>query len=151
MLSACCRRSRQDAARDIHYHAGKTTAALVVIGYGFGLSNDRLRRILGLPHPGTVRLVDRIVVNGLVDRRAISLYLSKRGMAVRQPLLEVRLAVIRSSLTQLTDAEQETFGPLLHKMLSSMGMTDMERRTLCRLCDDRVCSDCPIPAEKLSK
>jgi MarR family transcriptional regulator, negative regulator of the multidrug operon emrRAB len=141
------------AARDILAHAGETPAALVVIGYGTGPSNDQLRRILGLSHPGTVRLVDRLVADGLVerrqarDKRAIALYLSKRGKALREELLKERLASIRQLLTPLTNAEQETFAALLHKMLSSMETTDMERRTLCRLCDNRVCTNCPIPAD----
>ena len=144
----------EDTAREILSHAGETPAALVVIGYDMGPSNDQLRRILGLSHPGTVRLVDRLVADGLVerregrDRRAVALYLSKRGKSLREELLRERLAAIRSLLAPLTDAEQETFAALLHKMLASMETTDWERRTLCRLCDDRVCSNCPIPADK---
>ena len=142
-----------DAARDILRHGGETPAALVVIGYGSGPSNDQLRRILGLSHPGTVRLVDRLVADGLVerregrDRRAIALYLSERGMALREELLKGRLAAIRPLLTPLTGVEQETLAALLCKMLSSMATTETERRTLCRLCDGRVCINCPIPAD----
>jgi DNA-binding MarR family transcriptional regulator len=144
----------EETAREILSHAGETPAALVVIGYGMGPSNDQLRRILGLSHPGTVRLVDRLVADGLVerrdgrDRRVIALYLSERGMALREDLLKSRLAVIRPLVAALSDAEQETFAALLHKMLSSMETTDWERRTLCRLCDNRVCTDCPIPADR---
>jgi MarR family transcriptional regulator, negative regulator of the multidrug operon emrRAB len=144
-------------ARDILSHSGETPAALVVIGYGFGPSNDLLRRILGLSHPGTVRLVDRLVADGLVerregrDKRAIALYLTESGQELREELLKGRLAAIRPLLASLTDAETETFAALLHKMLSAMNPTDMERCTLCRLCDDRVCSDCPIPAAKPQK
>lgn len=139
-------------ARDVLGRAGETPAALVVIGHGSGPSNDQLRRILGLSHPGTVRLVDRLVADGLVerregrDRRAIALYLSDRGTALREDLLQGRLAAIRPLLTPLTDGEQETLAALLHEVLSSMETTQAERRTLCRLCDDRVCTDCPIPA-----
>ena len=142
----------EETARDILNHAGETPAALVVIGYGCGPSNDQLRRILGLSHPGTVRLVDRLVADGLVerregrDRRAIALHLSGRGMALREELLKGRLAAIRPLLTPLTGVEQETLEALLHKMLSSMETTATERRTLCRLCDNRICTDCPIPA-----
>lgn len=144
----------EDTARRILRHAGETPAALVVIGYGMGPSNDQLRRILGLSHPGTVRLVDRLVADGLVerregrDRRAIALHLSDRGAALREDLLAGRLAAIRPLLTPLTAPEQESLAALLHKLLSSMETTDWDRRTLCRLCDDRVCTDCPIPAEK---
>lgn len=144
----------ESAARDILNRAGETPAALVVIGYGTGPSNDKLRHILGLSHPGAVRLVDRLVADGLVerregeDRRAIALYLTKRGKALRDKLLKGRLAAIRPLVAAFTDPEKETFAALLHKLLSSMDTTDMERRNLCRLCDDRVCSNCPIPADK---
>jgi len=144
----------ENVARDILSRAGETPAALVVIGYGFGPSNDQLRRVLGLSHPGSVRLVDRLVADGLVerregrDRRTIALYLTERGAALREELLQGRLAAIRPLLAPLTGPEQEAFAALLHKILSSMETTDMERRTLCRLCDDRVCSNCPIPADK---
>lgn len=142
----------ESTAREILSHVGETPAAVVVIGYGLGPSNDELRRILGLSHPGTVRLVDRLVADGLVerregrDKRVNALYLSKRGSAFRQKLLKGRLAAIRPLLAPLTGHEQETLAALLHKVLSSMETTDLERCTLCRLCDDSVCSDCPIPA-----
>ncbi|GAC1506050.1 MAG: MarR family transcriptional regulator [Steroidobacteraceae bacterium] len=141
----------EEAARDILSHAGETPAAVVVIGYGLGPSNDQLRRILGLSHPGSVRLVDRLVADGLLerrqgrDKRAIALHLTKRGETLREDLLKGRLAAIRPLLVPLTGTEQEALASLLHKMLSSMETTDLERCNLCRLCDDRVCSDCPIP------
>jgi len=147
----------ESTARDVLNHAGEAPGAIVVIGYGLGPSNDQLRRILGLSHPGAVRLVDRLVADGLVerregtDKRAIALHLTKRGKRLREKLLTGRLAAIRPFLTPLTDAEQEALGALLHKILASMETTDLERCTLCRLCDDRVCSDCPIPAEFRSK
>lgn len=143
----------EETARDILKHSGETPAALVVVGYGFGPSNDQLRRILGLSHPGTVRLIDRLVADGLIerrqgqDKRAIALYLTKPGKALRKKLLKGRLAAIRPFLDPLSEEDQETFAELLHKMLSSMNPTDSERCTLCRLCDDSVCTDCPIPAD----
>lgn len=142
------------AARGVLAHAGETPAALVVIGYGTGPSNDKLRRILGLSHPGAVRLVDRLVADGLVerregaDKRAVALYLTRRGKARREDLLKGRLAAIRPLLAPLTAQEQEALANLIEKMLVSMGSTDLQRCTLCRLCDDRVCTDCPIPADK---
>lgn len=141
-------------AREVLSRAGETPAALVVIGYDLGPSNEELRRILRLSHPGSVRLVDRLIADGLVerregrDRRAVSLHLTDRGRAVREELLQGRLVVVRSLLTPLTEAEQETLDGLLHKLLSSMDTTNLERCTLCRMCDDRVCIDCPIPADK---
>jgi DNA-binding MarR family transcriptional regulator len=142
-----------EAARQTLNHAGETPAALVVIGYGLGPSNDQLRRILGLSHPGCVRLVDRLVADGLVerreghDRRAIALHLTPEGHALREALLKERLAMIRPVLEPLTSDEEQTLAALLHKLLAALPATDLERCTLCRLCDNGVCTDCPIPAE----
>jgi MarR family transcriptional regulator, negative regulator of the multidrug operon emrRAB len=143
----------EEAARAILNHAGETPAALVVIGYGLGPSNEQLRRILHLSHPGCVRLVDRLVSDGLVerregrDKRAIALHLTERGMDLRAQLLRERLAVIRPFLLPLTEQEQAAFTGLLEKILSAYGTTDMERCTICRLCDDGACINCPIPAD----
>ena len=142
-----------ETARKTLNHAGETPAALVVIGYGLGPSNDMLRRILGLSHPGTVRLVDRLVADGLVerkkgpDKRTIALFLTKDGQARREELLAKRLAAMTPFLSTLDKAEQKTFDRLLHKVLAGLETTDMERCTLCRLCDNRVCQNCPIPAD----
>lgn len=140
------------AAREILNHAGETPAALVVIGYGMGPSNDRLRQVLGLSHPGTVRLTDRLVADGLVerrsgqDRRAVALFLTERGMAMREELLQGRLAAIRPLLEPLSDDERETLAGLLAKVLQAMAPDDGARCNLCRLCDNRACMACPIPA-----
>ena len=145
--------SIEEAARDVLNHAGETPAALVVIGYDLGPSNDQLRRVLGLSHSGTVRLVDRLVGDGLVERRqgsdarSVALYVTKEGRTLREDILKSRLDAIRPLLDPLTRTERHTLGALLHKMLAMKNTTDMQRRTLCRLCDDRVCSNCPIPAE----
>jgi MarR family transcriptional regulator, negative regulator of the multidrug operon emrRAB len=139
-------------ARSILKHAGETPAALVVIGYGLGPSNNQLRSILGLSHPGSVRLVDRLVADGLVerrsatDKRAVALFLTDQGAELREQLLVGRLASIRPFIDVLDAAEQDLLADLLYKMLSRLDPDDAERCTLCRLCDNRVCTNCPIPA-----
>jgi DNA-binding MarR family transcriptional regulator len=141
-------------ARETLDRAGETPAAVVVIGYGPGLSNDKLRRILGLSHPGAVRLVDRLVDDALVERRPgrtkrdVALHLTPRGERARLKLLKGRLAAVRSLIEPLTPGEQETLAALIHKALAAIGTCEMERYTLCRLCDDRVCLDCPLPTRK---
>lgn len=143
----------EETARIVLNHAGETPAALVVIGYGLGPSNDQLRRILRLSHPGSVRLVDRLVADGLVerregrDKREVALHLTRRGSKLREQLLKGRLTAVRPFLTSLTEQEHGVLIALLTKMLTALGTTDLERCTICRLCDDRVCVDCPIPAD----
>ena len=142
-----------NTAQEILKHSGETPAALVVIGYELGPTNDQLRNVLGLSHSGTVRLVDRLVKDGLVvrregsNKREIALYPTKRGKMLREEILKERLSAIRPLLEILSPDERETLDRLLHKMLSSLETTDLERRTLCRLCDNRVCKNCPIPAD----
>ncbi|MEM8800168.1 MAG: MarR family transcriptional regulator [Pseudomonadota bacterium] len=124
-----------------------------MIGYGLGPTNDALRRILGRSHPGTVRLVDRLVADGLVerrpgaDKRSIALFLTDKGHANRVALLEGRLAAIRPLLDPLSHSERDALNNILHKMLSAIPESDEERCRLCRLCDETVCIDCPIPAD----
>jgi len=143
----------EQSARSILKHAGETPAAVIVIGYGLGPSNEQLRGILGLSHPGCVRLVDRLVGDGIVerrkgpDKRTISLHLTEQGRGMREDLLRGRLESLRPLLTPLTEVDQKQLAALLHKLLASMETTDLQRCHLCRLCDERVCIDCPIPAK----
>ena len=141
------------SAREILKHSGETPAALVVIGYDLGPTNEQLRAILGLSHSGTVRLVDRLVKDGLVKRaqgsskREIALYATNKGKKFREQILQDRLGVIRPLIEPLTPGEQASLDALLRKILTSLDASDLERRNLCRLCDNRVCTDCPIPAD----
>lgn len=134
-------------------HSGETAAALVVIGYGFGPSNERLRSVLGLSHPGCVRLVDRLVADGLVerrrgeDRRAVALHLTQAGHEARTRILKGRIEAIRPFTDGLDREEEEALGVLLHKLLATLETTDQDRCHMCRLCDGDVCTDCPIPAD----
>lgn len=144
----------EQSAHSVLGRGGETPAAVVVIGYGAGLTNNGLRRILRLSHPGTVRLVDRLAADGLVERRPgrdsreIALHLTSKGIRVREALLVERLSTIASMLKVLSNAEQSDLANLLSELLSRHKTSELERYTLCRMCDDRVCSDCPLPTLK---
>ena len=143
----------EGVSRQVLNRTGESAAALVVIGYNRGPSNDELRKILGLSHSGTVRLIDRLVDDGLVERRQgrdgreIALFVSKRGRNLREKILKKRLAAISPYVEPLSGAEKKALTKLLSKMLSAMEPSDLKRQSLCRLCDTRVCTECPIPAE----
>jgi MarR family transcriptional regulator, negative regulator of the multidrug operon emrRAB len=138
------------AARETIKHAGETPAALVLIGLEPGMSNDRLRRILGMSHPGTVRLVDRLVSDGLVERRSgrdgreVALHLTADGQQCRHTLLRNRMAVVHPLLEVLDHSEQIVLSNLLHKMLVAIPNNEIEMYTICRMCDERVCEKCPL-------
>jgi MarR family transcriptional regulator, negative regulator of the multidrug operon emrRAB len=76
---------------------GEAGAAIVVLGYAPGLSVEILRQVLGLSHPGAVRLIDRLAADGHVERRkaadgrAVALHLTAEGNALRTKLMERRL------------------------------------------------------------
>ena len=131
--------------------SGEAPAAVVALGHQPGLSNDGLSRLLGLTHTGTVRLVDRLVADGLVERRAaardkrgVALHLTKAGLAARQDVLSEREAVMRPLISQLDAADQENLATLLEKLLKTVGRDDTHKLRICRLCDGEVCLGCPI-------
>jgi len=144
----------EQGAREIVGRGGETPAALIVIGYGQGMTNDKLRRILGLSHSGTVRLVDRLVSDQLVERRPgkdgreVALHLTATGAAARRDLLASRISAVGSLLDVLSPAEAKQLGTLLRELLARQDTSEMDRFTICRMCDDRVCSNCPLPTNK---
>ncbi|MHC2337030.1 MarR family winged helix-turn-helix transcriptional regulator [Bradyrhizobium sp. USDA 4454] len=144
----------EQGAREVVGRGGETPAALIVIGYGQGMTNDKLRRILGLSHSGTVRLVDRLVSDRLVERRAgkdgreVALHLTASGTASRNELLASRISAVTSLLDVLSSAERKQLATLIRELLARQNTSEMDRFTICRMCDDRVCTNCPLPTNK---
>ncbi|WP_342739282.1 MarR family winged helix-turn-helix transcriptional regulator [Bradyrhizobium sp. B117] len=144
----------EQGAREVIGRGGETPAALVVIGYGHGMTNDKLRRILGLSHSGTVRLVDRLVSDRLVERRAgkdgreIALHLTATGVATRNELMTSRISAVASLLDVLSPTETKRLETLIHELLARQDTSEMDRFTICRMCDDSVCTNCPLPTNK---
>jgi DNA-binding MarR family transcriptional regulator len=132
--------------------AGAAAQALVTIGAYPGRSIEQLRAPLGRSQPGAVRLVDRLVASGWVKRggsrgrRGFELRLTAAGEAVVDDLLARRRAVLAELLEPLPQDERATLERLLEKLLAARtgDRADLER--LCRLCERRVCSRCPVAA-----
>jgi MarR family transcriptional repressor of emrRAB len=144
----------EQGAREVVGRGGETPAALIVIGYGEGKTNDKLRRILGLSHSGTVRLVDRLVSDDLVERRPgkdgreVALYLTAKGAAARKDLLASRISTVASLLDVLSPAEATRLETLMHALLTRQDTSEMDRFTICRMCDVKVCTNCPVPTNQ---
>ena len=140
----------EQGARDIIGRAGETPAALIVIGYG-PITNDKLRRILGLSHSGTVRLVDRLVSDRLVERRSgkdgreVALHLTAKGAVSRKELLTSRISAVASFLDVLSSSERKRLKELIRDVLARQDTSEMERFTMCRMCDTGFCLNCPLP------
>lgn len=133
---------------------GPAAAAIALIGHAPGLSIERLRRALALSHPGTVRLVDRLVEDGVVvrstaaeDRRAVALRLTPSGEAADAAILSARQASLSAALDALSPEEAEQFGRSAAKVLRGLIRHEDNAYRTCRLCDYRVCQDCPVDAE----
>ncbi len=131
--------------------SGEAPAALCALGHQPGLSNDALSRLLGLTHTGTVRLIDRLVADRLVerrpalrDKRGVALYLTAVGETVRREILEDRGAALEPLVSRLSACEQETLATLLGKLLTAVSRDDTHKLRICRLCDGGVCTNCPI-------
>jgi DNA-binding MarR family transcriptional regulator len=127
-------------------------AALVVIGQESGLSVDRLSKILALSHPGTVRLVDRLAADHLVerkagaDRRSVALRLTEAGKRQVKSLLIGRRHALSQVLRDLDTGERQALAAIAEKILRGLGHSEVECDRRCRLCDGETCPDetCPM-------
>jgi MarR family transcriptional regulator, negative regulator of the multidrug operon emrRAB len=133
-------------------YGGETPAALVTIGADPGLSINALRQILNLSHPGTVRLIDRLESQGLVERRSgsdgrtLALFLTETGQARRQAILSERRQQLQIAIGSLSQSDRKQLTRLLEKMLTAMTTSELSSFTICRLCEEEVCpaDTCPV-------
>ena len=141
---------RRSAQTDVA-HGGETAAALNLIGHAPGLHIDELASGLSLSHPGTVRLVDRLVADGLIerrvaaaDRRAVELHLTRAGTRLRRTMLGGRRTATAELLAPLTARERAELEAIAIKLLRANVQTEADALGTCRFCDERACSDCPV-------
>ena len=127
-------------------------AALVLVSFYPGQSIDSLARTLGLSHSATVRLVDRLAGDGLLDRRegtdgrTTALHLTRKGRARADAILDERGRALTGALGPLSAKERAQFSQLLEKVLGALTRDRQHADHICRLCDERVCpaDDCPV-------
>jgi DNA-binding MarR family transcriptional regulator len=124
---------------------------LIVIGHAAGLSIDQLGRVLKLSHPGTVRVVDRLVAAGLAerktaatDRRALALQLTPAGETERTAVLEGRSAAISAVLGHVAPEDYPALEQLVESMLVSLPCDATSAMSVCRFCNQHACPDCPM-------
>ena len=134
--------------------AGPTASALALLTHMPGLSIRMLSAGVGLSHAGTVRLVDRLATDGLIERRdhssdgrTRSLYLTEAGKTVSDDVLNSRDQVIAEGLAALTHEEMKILGQLSARVLRARLESLEHSYRICRLCCHEGCTDCPIDAE----
>lgn len=145
---------------------GAAPAALVMLSQSLrGGSMDDLRRVVGLTPSGAVRLVDRLVAEGLVerragaDRRSLALVLTRAGRAVARRISMTRADAVAEVLGQLAVDDRASLELLAERLVAALVVERLADRAsgeepaagwLCRLCDQKACGRpegrCPAAA-----
>jgi DNA-binding MarR family transcriptional regulator len=111
---------------------------------------DQLRRVLGLTPSGAVRLVDRLVADGLVvrgpgtDGRSRSVRLTAKGRRAAERIRGARADVLSGALRDLTAEQRGQLHSLSSQVLASLVRAKVQsgrssRGWTCRLCDLTAC------------
>jgi DNA-binding MarR family transcriptional regulator len=157
---------RMNAAVEATAALGPSAPAALAALHEFldGGSVTQLSSVLGLTHSGTVRLVDRLAREGLVERagakdaRAVSVMLTRSGRQMAARFLHEREMTLTRALSALTPEQIDNLAAALDTMLTSVTLARVEERSrrphdhqqpwLCRLCDFEACgrsqSHCPV-------
>ncbi len=129
---------------------GPAAAALVLAGHVPNLSIAALAPAVGLSHPGAVRLVDRLVADGLMqrqpspqDRRAVQLQLTPAGRDRAMAVQAARTAPLRQLVAMLDPAEARMLAGAVARLLAARVASEGDALRLCRLCDHDRCDTCP--------
>jgi DNA-binding MarR family transcriptional regulator len=110
-------------------------------------SIEQLRQVLGLTHSGAVRLVDRLVAAGYVERgpgtdaRGAAVVLTEAGRAAAAALSAARADLLEGALAVLDDEERDRFVALAGKVIGGLVRGPGATRWICRLCDTTSCGN----------
>lgn len=137
---------------------GPASSALALLHHEPGLSIRKLAAGVALSHAGAVRLVDRLVAEGLVERRghesdgrARLLHLTASGEMAGTAVLQARDSALSRALDVLNDDEVAVLGSLSERMLRAHLGNEGHAYRVCRLCDHSSCRDCPVDDELRSR
>lgn len=145
-------------------HAAAAPAALVALNEFLARpSIDEVRAVVGLTHSGTVRLVERMVEEGLVTReagrdgRSVAVVLTRKGRRVAQRVAAARSAAVAAAFDALSDDDGEVLVRCVEKMLAAVTRERLAARErgeepaggwICRLCAFEACGRdrgaCPV-------
>ena len=131
------------------------TAALSHLRLRPGQNIDFLARLLHISHPATIRLVNRLEAEGLVERRpdeddarSRALVLTPAGQRAALAAARKRLEVLDQMLSALTTAERHQLEPVIEKLLGALTIDRWDARHICRLCDIPTCQMPACPVDK---
>jgi DNA-binding MarR family transcriptional regulator len=129
------------------------TAILVHLSAHPGGSVEALRQVLGLSQPATVRAVDGLVRDGLLergpgaDRRSRDLRPTGAGRRVARQALSARMEALRPLIAELDAASRAGLGAGLEALVGGLADDRPGALHTCRLCDREACCagpGCPL-------
>lgn len=128
-------------------------AAITLVGHAPGLSIQELSTGLEMSHPGAVRLVDRMMMDGLVtrgrsasDKRTTELSLTALGRSKEQAILASRARSLNTALMSLSGDEVASLSQIAKKLLKTLVHDEETALRVCRLCNGDDCEGCPVAA-----
>jgi MarR family transcriptional regulator, negative regulator of the multidrug operon emrRAB len=134
--------------------AGETrTAILVHLSAQPGGSAEALRQVLGLSQAATVRAVDGLVRDGLLergrgaDRRSYDLRPTAAGRRAARRALAARAEALRPLVAGLDAPSREALGAGLEALVAGLAEDRSGALHTCRLCDRGTCCaepGCPL-------
>jgi DNA-binding MarR family transcriptional regulator len=131
-----------------------SAALIALLDFSPRGSVQTLSRVIGLTHSGTVRLVDRLVEAGYVERipgvdaRSRVPILTTTGAKVAKRLRIAREDAIVRHLAKLSDHERVSLTRLCERLVGAVTKQRLEERragftpaggALCRMCDFGAC------------
>ena len=136
---------------------GGVPAALVAIAYNEGRSVDYLSKTLTLSHSWTVRLVEKLVNERLVekragkDKRAVALFLTTQGERKVRGIVQARRQYLQNVLSALPVKDHKQLTTMLECMLSLVTKDFYSGEAICKLCEVDVCPQgrCPVAIRQI--
>lgn len=130
-------------------------AALVLISQRPGQSIRRLADRLRLSHSATVRLVETLSFQGLIerdnddDRRVVRLSVSRKGKKLLDRLQHARLQRLEVLVSSLNASQRNHLMHAFESILANATETFTDAYANCRLCDVPLCEavGCPVEAK----
>ena len=130
------------------------TALVALLDFTPGGSVGALARVVGITHSGAVRLAERLVAAGYVDRQAGDdarsrlLTLTPAGVQLAEQVRAARQTATERVLGALSPAERRTLTTLSERLVEGVTADRLQQRAagqapeggaLCRLCDFNAC------------
>ena len=119
---------------------------------------DILSKVLGITHSGTVRLINTLEKEGLVERhkspqdaRSVVLCVTLDGRIRVESILKSREGVTSKLLESFDDNQKQDFLKLLEIAMSNLTDKEVEARRVCKLCNEGVCRKFGCPVENAIK